>query len=327
MADWATFVVVSEDGDHEMYESRFGAVGIDLDLLAGPDVVLPFIRAHAAADGHWRDDVWCQGAALVDLGRKVLLMFAWEGPTARMRHRAAAWELLRHAWPGWELRWTFDGPADLRAYLGLDPETVRDQDRQVCAGIEIEPDDVDPAEADPLFAVVTLGADRCCLVWNGEDHPIAEGPGLLDRLAAVPDHGTCTLAVQSGIHVDPERRRVGWWLLDAQAEAYEMASRWPGWRVEFWQDRWDEHVRASNGRFTPPPIERTLALDEVREEARQHWSGRRGSGLLELVEALKTADPGTRFGSGFVPDIPADLTRPALLAIDAAWRDAARPVA
>ncbi len=37
MANWATFVVVPEDGAHEVYEARFGAVGLDLDLLAGPD--------------------------------------------------------------------------------------------------------------------------------------------------------------------------------------------------------------------------------------------------------------------------------------------------
>lgn len=39
MADWATYVIVREDGGHEVYEARFGAIGPDLDLLAGPDVL------------------------------------------------------------------------------------------------------------------------------------------------------------------------------------------------------------------------------------------------------------------------------------------------
>ncbi|WP_418961079.1 hypothetical protein [Streptomyces tritici] len=39
MANWAMYVVIPEDGGaHETYAPRFGAVGIDLDLLAGPDV-------------------------------------------------------------------------------------------------------------------------------------------------------------------------------------------------------------------------------------------------------------------------------------------------
>src|SRR5262245_44635636 len=36
VADRANFVVVRESGEYELYLSRFGAVGIDLDLLAGP---------------------------------------------------------------------------------------------------------------------------------------------------------------------------------------------------------------------------------------------------------------------------------------------------
>ncbi|MFI6449326.1 hypothetical protein [Kitasatospora sp. NPDC050543] len=122
--------------------------------------------------------------------------------------------------------------------------------------------------------------------------PVAEGPALLDRLDGAHNHGTCRLSVSSGIHVDPVRRRVGWWLLGRHAEAYEMAARWPGWEVEFWQDRSDEHVRASGGRFAPPPIDRGGALDRVREGAREHWRGRRS------VEAVG----------------------PALAVIDAAWR-------
>ncbi len=51
MADWANFVVVPEDGAHEVYEARFGAVGLDLGLLAGPDVALPLVRARTRVRG------------------------------------------------------------------------------------------------------------------------------------------------------------------------------------------------------------------------------------------------------------------------------------
>ncbi|WP_418961078.1 hypothetical protein [Streptomyces tritici] len=67
----------------------------------------------------------CEAGALIDLRRRTLLLFAAEGPITRLRHRAATWEALAAAWPGWELRWTYDGPAELREYLGLDPEDVR----------------------------------------------------------------------------------------------------------------------------------------------------------------------------------------------------------
>lgn len=73
-----------------------------------------------------------------------------------------------------------------------------------------------------------------------------------------------------------------------------MAARWPGWEVEFWQDRWDEHVRAAGGRFAPPPIDRIGALDRLREAAHEHWRKRRD----------------------------AQTVGPALAVVDAAWRKA-----
>ncbi|MEU4094656.1 hypothetical protein [Streptomyces sp. NPDC026673] len=281
MADWATYVIVREDGDHEVYEARFGAIGLDLDLLAGPEVLVPVLRARPLAED-WRDEVWCQAAALIDLRCKTLLFFAWEGPVTELRHRAALWEALRRAWPGWELRWTHDGPAALRAHLGLDPEVVREK-----AGGSTYPDgalatgDEELAERDPLIRVVTVGADRCHLLSSANHHPVAEGPALLVRLERAPGHGRCVLAANSGLHVDPLRRRVGWWLLGAQAGVPRMASRWPGWTVEFWADRWEEHVRASGGRFAPPAVDPEQALAELRDEARGRRSAL-GDAVLRL---------------------------------------------
>ncbi|MFD0404403.1 hypothetical protein [Kitasatospora sp. NPDC127116] len=263
MADRANFVVVRENGEYELYLSRFGAVGIDLDLLAGPTEALSMVQ-RLRVDDWWLDDVHCQGAALIDLGRRVLLVFAWEGPSAVMRHRAAALELLREAWAGWDVRWSYDGPAELRSYLGLDPELVRDRGHGVLAGELLEPDPEDLADPEPMVAVVTVGSDRCYVVANVADHPIREGISLLDRLDGGPEQAVCRMPAEGGVHVDPVRRRVGWWVLGASAEAYEMPQRWPGWTVEFWQDRWEEHVRRSGGRFRPPPVDRDRALAEIR---------------------------------------------------------------
>ncbi|WP_380282662.1 hypothetical protein [Kitasatospora purpeofusca] len=270
MADRANFVVVRESGGYELHLSRFGALGIDLDLLAGPTEALAMVRG-LGVDDWWLDDVLCQGAALIDLGRRILLLFAWEGPSAGLRHRPATLELLRQAWAGWDVRWAYDGNADLRTHLGLDPELVRVRGRETWAGKVLGPDDEELALPEPLAAVVTVGSEGCFVVANDADPPIREGLGLLDRLAGAPEHGVCRVAVDAGVHVDPLRRRVGWWTLGATAEAYDMPKRWPGWTVDFWQDRWEEHVRVAAGRFRPPPVDREQALAEVRAAAERGW--------------------------------------------------------
>ncbi|MGW5401702.1 hypothetical protein [Streptomyces sp. NPDC003952] len=132
MSSRATFLV-----DHRRYESSSGAVGLDLDLLAGPRAFVPFAEAHAEAAGPWYDDEACETGALVDTRAKVLLVFAWEGVFASTRTRAAAFELLRRAWPGWRVRWLYDGQRGLRAYAGAhDPPARAGGSGRALAGVD-----------------------------------------------------------------------------------------------------------------------------------------------------------------------------------------------
>ncbi|MFE5209281.1 hypothetical protein [Streptomyces sp. NPDC056600] len=227
MGDRANVIVVHENGTHELYRTGW-AVGIDLDLLEGPAPVLGMLP-ELRQDGWWLDDSMAQGGILLDLGRKVLLLFAWEGPSTELRHRAATFELIRAAWPGWDVRWLYDGPAELRAHVGLDPEHVRCRDANLGLAPFLAPGDADLAGPDPGGVVITVGTGHCHIVSDAFDHPVREGPALLHRLATAPRHESCHLHVNSGIHLDPERRHLGWWSLSSTPRAYQVPEAWPGW--------------------------------------------------------------------------------------------------
>ncbi|MFF2573208.1 hypothetical protein [Streptomyces sp. NPDC058084] len=248
MGDRANVIVVRENGTHELYRTGW-AVGIDLDLLEGPTPVLAMLPG-LRQDDWWLDDTLAQGGILLDLGRRVLLFFAWEGPSTELRHRAAMFQLIRAAWPGWEVRWLYDGSAELREYVGLDPEYVRCRQSAPAVAPFLAPDDEELAGPDPGGVVITVSTGRCHVASDAFDHPVREGTALLNRLADAPRHRDCHLHVSSGIHLDPERRHLGWWSLYSSPQAYQIPELWPGWTVEFWQDDWEQHVRASD-RFSP----------------------------------------------------------------------------
>ncbi|MCX5303583.1 hypothetical protein OG304_09005 [Streptomyces sp. NBC_00160] len=296
---------------HTRHRSSYGAVGLDLDLLAGPEAVLPFLRGHVREDDWYPDDM-VEAGVLADEARRLLLLFASEGPIASLRTRAATLELLRCAWPGWEVRWLHDGQTGLRTHLGLDPG---ERDTDVYPGPALDRDDEELADPDPLVAVVTIGQDRCHVLADIDDHPAEEGPALLERLRDAPEHGSHRLRADAGIHVDPERRRVGWWLNTARAHAGALAGRWPGWTVEFWEDRWAEHERASGGRFAPPAPDRAAALADVRDRALERWAGPRGDVRARLVAAL----PHATIGRGFGPAVPAEQAAAARAAVRRAY--------
>lgn len=252
MGDRANFVVVDGRGLHGPYVDKYGAVRLDVTLLAGPERVLA--RAGAFGPGYWLDDVMCQGAALVDVTRRVLLFFLTDGPSTDPRTRDAMFALLQEAWPGWELRWCWDGNADLRRYLGLDPEAVRDRAARYWPASPIA-EDREIAPEEPMLAVVTIGSQRCHLLPTADDHPVCEGPGLIDRLAAATDFTSCEVAAEAGLHLDPERRTVGWWTLANCPRADEIPARWPGWEVTFWRDDRTRHLSAAPGVFALPPVD------------------------------------------------------------------------
>ncbi|MFE6846186.1 hypothetical protein [Streptomyces sp. NPDC057686] len=313
MGNRAAFVLCGPGG-HARHRSSCGAVGLDLDLLAGPDTALPFLAGHVREDGWYPDDM-VEAGVLADRERRLLPVFAWEGAIASPRTRAATLELLRHAWPGWEVRWLYDGQSGLRAHLGL---AAQEAESAVypCPVLDVDDEELD--EPDPLVAVVTVGGDRCHVLGAVNDHPVEEGPALLDRLRGAPDHGSHRLYADSGVHVDPRRRRVGWWLTAARAHGRDVAARWPGWTVEFWEDRWTEHVRAAGGRFAPPAPDRAAALADVRDQVLERWAGPRGDARAALV----AAHPHILVGDGFAPGVPAGRAAAAREAVRAAYREA-----
>ncbi|MYW00440.1 hypothetical protein [Streptomyces sp. SID3343] len=301
MGDRTTFVIVDDPAaGHELYCSRSDTAGPDLDLLAGPGVVVPFIRSLDRDRASWVPQERYSGAALIDLRRRVLLWFARRGSVVEMRHRPAVFELLRRAWPGWDIRWSHEGVADLRTYLGpalaadlpavpqrpvrSGPGGIGEPSGAVAAseavsGAVVPSRIVDPgaeqlAGPDPAVTVVTIDTDRCLVLGGREAHPIAEGPAVLPRLAGATDHGRYSGRAAAGLHIDTTRRRVGWWLLDAQAQAREMAKHWPTWTVEFWADDWQRHSQVAGARFTPPAIDLGAALDTVHARAVEHWATR-----------------------------------------------------
>ncbi|WP_411101761.1 hypothetical protein [Streptomyces sp. cmx-4-9] len=286
----------------------WGAIGLDLDLMAGPDVLLPLLHRLGAAPGPdgWYPDDEAHGGAVVDPDRKVLLFFAWDAPSASAPTRAAALALLRGAWPGWDVRWSYAGQTGLRGYLGLDPE----QDLSGPIGSFVCPA---PGLAGAPAAVATVGPDRCHVLDGVNEHPVTEGPALLERLRSVPRHLTYGGHADAGIHVDPQRRRVGWWLTGAQEHAERVPARWPGWTVEFWEDRWSEHARAAPGRFLAPAPDPAAALAGVRDWALDRYAP---------PAAGERAAPCALVGLGHPPPVTAGLAAAARETIGAAYRAA-----
>jgi hypothetical protein len=95
--------------------------GLDYALGAGPEAAPSHWDDRGELAGWWTDDV-CDGGAVIDADRRVLLFFAtWAVPA----YGAAMLDGFARVWTGWQIAWAGGGLTDLARYVGVDPAAVR----------------------------------------------------------------------------------------------------------------------------------------------------------------------------------------------------------
>ncbi|MEV4318080.1 hypothetical protein [Actinocrispum sp. NPDC049592] len=231
MPERAMYVVIGDDG-WLRFTSRWRAPQLDLDLIGGPVAALQRIRDQDKTY-RWYDDIWTEAAALVDQPNRILLFFTRH--CEDYAHRAAVLSILAITWPGWQVRWAYDGIADLVAYLGLEDIEVRGSD------VLIEPE---PAELG-MDQLVSVTREDGTTDAYGLELPVSElfrwGP---EHVELIPDNAKVTASEwmpRSGVHIDHRAKTVGVWTIDSLSGLSDAVA-WPGWKVEIWEDRYTEQL-------------------------------------------------------------------------------------
>ncbi|MFE2418824.1 hypothetical protein [Streptomyces hokutonensis] len=252
----AQYVVV-EGGAWQRYYSHWAANRVVDDLLPGPAAATRCFRANREID-EWLDDVWCEGAALVDHDRRVLLWFADAGSWA---DHLAARAVLARTWPDWDVRFAHDGLGDLTHHLGLG----RDLTRSPGWFETFEPIGfADSESTDPRTVVSLRLPDGSVRAWGGDWEPVEHlggGPGLIDLLVASPATPALTDMPDGGVHFDPQARTVSLWAVCTVAGIHDWPlPRWEDWALDF---RGDDHTQQAGllpagFPFPQPPLAAAL---------------------------------------------------------------------
>ncbi|MGI5162821.1 hypothetical protein ACQEU3_00480 [Spirillospora sp. CA-253888] len=106
----AHYVIMDGDG-HRVWSRRRGAYDIFRDLTLGPERMVSFIRAQdGGTPDDWMNSVWWEGAVLLDLRRRLLLVHTnQEMPglpcDTSIPHIRAWLGLVGSRWPGWRVTW------------------------------------------------------------------------------------------------------------------------------------------------------------------------------------------------------------------------------
>ncbi|SDT04586.1 hypothetical protein [Actinoplanes derwentensis] len=242
-------------------------LGYSLDawLALGPDPALAVVRSFPAWDrNEWQSESVCEAGALIDLDGKDLLVFL----NAAYDERLALLNAYRRTWPGWTVRWAYNGIADVTDVLDLD-RSVLDRDPW---------DDTDlfrwgRSDGDEPFDLrylVTVG-DSAYGLDGWAVRPWQIGPDLLDQLAGLPQLSTCPEVPRGGLHLDPANRRATVWSIDPVLGLSDrFAARWPGWSLAFREDRYQEQEGAFTFPDPAPAVEQRT--HDLVERTVEHWA-------------------------------------------------------
>ena len=282
MGNRANIVLVDRDGWQLRYSHWAGCRMLDA-LLAGPGMAERYIRAQEVGK-FWTDELWADGGLVLDLAERTLLFFG-EELMATMNERRAIFEVLAIMWPGYSISWAYDATAEIAAYVGASLPMC---DRPSRPELTLADDTT------RLHHLVTMlsadGMIRAWPLWWGSS-AAWHGTELLEMLPGAGFHALELGRIpESGVHVDVLGKAVGVWLTNPDPGLFRWLGRlWPGWRIDRWDDRYEEQFLRCGPSITAPELDLTSGVVEteawLRKRVFQSY-GDSPAGIISRLAAL-----------------------------------------
>ncbi|NQT16544.1 MAG: hypothetical protein HQ582_27540 [Planctomycetes bacterium] len=287
-------LVIVENRQYHLYYSHWCANTITRNLFWGPDHAIRFIRIQREEDeSGWLDDIWAEGGAVVDLDKRVLLLYGGEDLLYEVPLRRVYLEMLRRAWSPWEVRWAHEGIADMADYVGYPRAKVLSNRSRPIAPV-ISPRE--PCYGRDTIATFRLpdGALRVYPLAAWVESYLLTGPDLMAQCDHSTDAGSLPLDdwipddfPRGGFHVDLAARALEYWkAADAPGLLERLRAMWTDWSVTWHRDRFEAQVEATDHKLRLP----IPSAEQLRERTRAMLLQDYGRGGVETIRAVAEED-------------------------------------
>lgn len=252
-------LVIVENGDYTLYYSHWCANRLEQHLFWGPEPALQFMRMQDQVDrSRWLNTVWAEGGAVLDRDHHVLLFFGGEDVRYDIPLRRAFLDMMRRVWSGWEIRWAYEGIADIAEYAGHSrTDLIVERERFGLPSLKAPPAEwnwIDTAgsmrRTDGSIALYPLGGEV--------ENYLAEGPRLVEQLGEAKGRDDLSLDDMmefpcGGFHIDVAKRTVDFWGAKMPPRiAQEITTAWSDWKVHWHQDHFESQLELTAPYLTFP---------------------------------------------------------------------------
>src|SRR5215510_2962609 len=225
-----------------LYYDHWCANRLDIELFWGPRLAAEFIeqREPLSDPDDWLDEVWCEGAAVLDEDRKVLVWYGGEDIEYDLSRRRAFLDLMKCQWQGWEIRWATGDIVEVGGYVGLPADKfLVEKEINLEAGFKVYPEG-----NDTLLTVRQQGQCLAARVF-GEEEGLILGKSQLTMLLDVAREPSLIWDEMptGGLNIDVDAPSLHYWRSQPVAGIQERVQRsWSGWQTEWLEDRFEEHL-------------------------------------------------------------------------------------
>ncbi len=285
MGHRANYVVI-ENGQAQIYFSRWGALTIPAVVLSGPEATIAYVRG-LTPDTSLLDCVWAEGGMLLNLDQYHMLFWGGDDIDHSPYLRRPLLAVLHRLWPGWAVDWAMFDVADLAQGVGWDVNRVLKTEFDNTIFLEgegalltDEEVQASPPDGESRKTLLTVrwqtGVVKDYHFSFYATHLLSLGPHLLELMSSRPgdqlpleqetngfqfafvDEGTRTLWLGDNSGLDPRNLTA-------------LERRWPGWKAQGHAEGLVRHVLLSGRDPTPLMMPEQQAIDElVKELTKDH---------------------------------------------------------
>lgn len=275
---------------NDVYYDRGDADEVENWLFWGPQVLETYIRVHSPPCEH---DGWDLpfGGMSVDTERKRLVWFSG-GETGDCPFYCRLFlKLQRALWPeDWVIEWAGRGLDSLLTSVKRpkEPKPINPLVGSTM-GIAIV-DRIAREELVEEFGIVGAASVRSQdgslklyavhigdvtedYLWVGADQIVSTLANRPSRSHLTFPQGEKLVSSMGGFHLDLKEKLLGHWHHYPEIDSIPTKA-WPGWTIIDWEHRFEEHVKATDGKLQPlyPPMSELLAHMEQWLVCPEQWN-------------------------------------------------------
>ncbi len=267
MGDRAHLYVI-KDGKGQLYYDHWSAIWLDVDLFWGPEETLQYVEQIPCEENTngWMDNVWCDGAALIDYDKRNLIFFCSEECADIIPWRRIHLAMMKLNWPNWNVEWAYKGLLSITDYLNLPGEDFAEEFEVGSIGKDFFPcENYDP-ELHTVLISKSSKSDglQAWLVFCGFND-LAVGPTIFEEARNHKSVLPTSINIEEmhgGLHADFEEKKlyIWWGYIELGEELESIKSYWPGWEVICLWDIYEDHLKILDGQV----VLEMRSLEEIK---------------------------------------------------------------